>query len=81
MKNKNSLFVEETTQEGYKIIWQDGEPIEAMNFMKSYQSKNRIELWSKAYAETEKGFCPMAWRDANSNRVIVSNTFKFLFLS
>jgi len=78
--NKNTLFIEETTQEGYNILWKDGTAQEAMSFLKSCQSKNRLELWSKAHVETEKGFCPMAYRNANSNKVMVSNTFKMFFL-
>ena len=79
--NNNTLFIEETTETGYNILWKDGNPQEAMNFLVSCQSKNRIELWSKSHAETEKGFCPMAWRDSNSNKVMVSNTFKMLYLA
>ena len=77
---KNTLFIEETTPEGYKILWKNGTAQEAMTFLESCTSKNRIELWSKAHAETEKGFCPMAYREANSNKVMVSTTFRMLAL-
>ena len=79
--NKNTLFIEETTDEGYNILWKNGNPQEAIEFLQSCPSKNRLELWSKAHAETEKGFCPMAYRESNSNKVKISNTFKMLCLN
>ena len=73
-----NLFIEETTKEGYNILWRNGTPQEAIDFLVTCKSSNRLELWSKAHAETDKGFCPMAYREANKSQVKISNTFKML---
>jgi len=84
--NKNTLYIEETTDAGYKIIWKElnlwnyfETAKKALEFLTSYPSNNRIELWTKAHAETCKGFAPLAYRDKD-NKVMISNTFKMFYL-
>ena len=83
--NSTDLFVEETMPDGrYVIVWQGGQPSvsahEAIQFLASSKSPNRLELWSKAHAEGPKGFAPMALRETVSDPVIVSTTFRMLYL-
>lgn len=77
------LYVEETLPNDgrYQIVWKDGAPEEAMDFLLNHRSENRLELWSKGHAETCKGFCPLAFRAVGSDQVRVSSTFKMLALS
>ena len=81
-QESKALFVEETRPDGsYNILWRDGTPAEAIAFLEDCPSTNRLELWSKAHAGTDKGFAPLAYREANSKQVKVSHTFKFLGLN
>jgi hypothetical protein len=76
------LLIEETLpNEGYSVLWRGENPHEAINFMQACTTTNRIELWSKLHAEGPKGFAPMAWRQRNSDKVIVTHTFRMLALS
>lgn len=84
--DKNELFVEETIIESedsfrYNVIWRGRDWKEAFETLKSHPSKNRLELWSKSHAEGPKGFAPMAFRDKNSDKVMVGNTLKMLMSS
>lgn len=78
------LFIEETVESGhdfsYNIIWRgkNGEWNEAFNVLKTHTSNNRLELWSKAHAESPKGFAPLAFRDKHSRQIMIGNTLKML---
>ena len=72
---KNAVFIEETINEGYRIVWR-GDISEALNALASVVTSNRLELWSRAHAESGKGFAPMAYRAANSKIISVSSTFR-----
>jgi hypothetical protein len=78
--NETTLFVEETAPEGYKLLWTGESPQEAMTFLITCTSQNRLELWSRAHANSPKGFAPMAYRD-NDGKVMVSQTFRMLCLN
>jgi hypothetical protein len=80
-----NLFIEATTPEGYAIVWRQSDSAsideafeEALMQLKTLRSPYRLELWSKAHAETEKGYAPLAFRDRNSDKVLISNTLKML---
>ena len=76
------LFIEETKPDySYAIVWRQGEKEtieDALNVLKSYPSKNRLELWNKALGESSKGFAPFAFREKGSNVLMVCNTLKML---
>jgi hypothetical protein len=83
--NKTTLFVEETMPDGrYEVVWREKEAIsaahDAMQFLVDHVSQNRLELWSKSHAESPNGFAPLAFREAGSKRVMVSDTFKIFDL-
>jgi hypothetical protein len=81
--NSNDLYVEETLEArvGYPVVWTGDDPRVALEFMREAQTNNRLELWTKAHASTEKGFAPLAFREAGSCRVMVSGTFRMLELA
>ena len=77
-----TLFVEETLPDkNYQVIKRGGTAEDLIEFMRSSTSTNRLELWSKAHAETAKGFCPLAIRAAGSPRIQVSATCRMFLLS
>ncbi len=78
--NKNQLFIEETTDLGYQVLWRGDDSYEALNQLSNLPTKNRIELWSVAHAESPKGFAPLGYRAKNSSKVSLSHTFTFLGL-
>jgi len=80
-----TLFVEETMPDGrYEVVWRGKEPAssadDAMQVLVNHVSPNRLELWSRAWAGCDKGFAPMAFREAGSDRVKVGTTFRMLCL-
>lgn len=79
-KDYTELFVEETVPEGYRVLWRGRDAHEAMEFLQNCPSSNRLELWSKAWADSDKGFTPMAFRENGSQQVKVSTTFRMLNL-
>jgi hypothetical protein len=79
--DKNELFIEETTDSGYQILWRGVDGHEAINQLNTLKTANRVELWSKGHAETCKGFAPLGYRAANSNKILLSHTFTFLYLN
>ena len=84
--DKNTLFIEETLPDkSYQVIWKGThvgyEDISvALDNLLNLPTSNRIELWSKAHAESPKGFAPLAFREANSpkGKCQISNTLKML---
>jgi hypothetical protein len=76
----NNLFIEETTAEGFNVIWKNGSALEAIDFLIKSESKNRLELWTKAHANTVKGFAPLVFREKNKREVKVSKTFEMFYL-
>jgi hypothetical protein len=76
--DSTTLFIEETTPQGYAIRWQGGTPLEAVSALQSLQTPNRLELWSKAHAATDMGYAPMAFRDAGETIPKIGLVFKML---
>ena len=84
--NDTNFLIEETWPDGsFHVIWRGTNGInnadEALKIMAEHTTKNRIELWSKAHANSPKGFSAMAYRAANSDKVMFSNTLKMLMNS
>ena len=73
------IFIEATRADGsYQVVWR-GDAIEhALQFLQDSQLQERLELWSRAHAESPKGFVPMAYREANSTQVLIGGTLKML---
>lgn len=80
MNEETNLFIEETTKEGFKLVWKNGTPQEAIDFLNQSDSINRLELWSKAHAKSTRGFAPLAFRAANDTKVKASHTFTMFYL-
>lgn len=78
--DKNDYFIEETTDNGYSILWRGTDADEAVKQLKELKTPNRIELWTKSHVETTKGFAPLAYRRENESTVSLSHTFIFLHL-
>jgi hypothetical protein len=83
VSDKNNLFIEESLPDGsFNVVWRGTSGIndieQALETLKTYQSNNRLELWSKAHAETSDGYAPMAYRKAGSNQIKISGTLKML---
>ena len=83
VSDKNNLFIEESSPDGsFNVVWRGTNGIndieQALETLKTYQSNNRLELWSKAHAETSDGYAPMAYRKAGSNQIKISGTLKML---
>lgn len=79
--NKNQLFIEETLPDhSYNIVWCGEDAREAVKQLTEYQTKNRLELWTKAHAETCKGFAPLGYRTFGADKISLSHTFTFLHL-
>jgi hypothetical protein len=79
--NKNEYFIEETTDLGYNILWRGVDPWLAVGQLKNIATNNRLELWSKSHAETDKGFAPLGFRGKNEQVISLSHTFKFIHLN
>lgn len=75
----NGIFIEATRADGsYQVVWR-GDAIEhALQFLQDSQLQERLELWSRAHAESPKGFAPMAYRESNSTQVLIAGTLKML---
>jgi hypothetical protein len=83
MSDIDNLFIEATTlNKQYTVLWRGINGMNdlgmALDILRQHDSPNRLELWSKAHAGTDKGFAPMAYREANSRTVRISNTLKML---
>ncbi len=65
----------------YVVVWRGNDPHQAMTELQTSTSANRLELWSKAHAEGPQGFAPMAWRAANSAKVMITHTFALFGLN
>jgi len=84
--NDTNLLIEETLSDrSFMVLWRGTNGIkdigEALKIMKEHNTKNRIELWSKAHANSPNGFVPMAYRAADSSIVSISNCLKMLMSS
>lgn len=81
---KNTLFIEETLPDrSYQVVWRgtgdiDKDAPAALRVMSNWPVGNRLELWSRAWAESHKGFAPMAFRKAGGSAVAIGNTLKML---
>ena len=85
MTAKQLLFIEATTPAGYDVLWRQPESAsvdeafeQALFQLATMDVPYRLELWSKAHAESGKGFAPMAFRPENSRQVKIGNTLKIL---
>jgi len=73
------LTIEATKADGsYQVVWVGSSFENALEFLQKSTLKERLELWSKEHAESTNGFCPMAYRDADSKNVLIANTLKML---
>jgi len=74
------LLIEETlpNDSGYSVLWRGKSFTEAFDNLESLPNSGRLELWSKAHAESPMGFAPMAFRAAGSARVMVSNLLSII---
>lgn len=82
MMDHDPYYIEETLpkDQGYKKIWEGENPHNAIAALHETPSPNRLELWTKSHATTEKGFAPLAFRPAGSTQVKISNSFCLLAL-
>jgi hypothetical protein len=73
-------FIEATTKQGYLVVWRgEGDSAQkALNELVQHPSTNKLELWTKAHAQTDKGFAPLAWKE--NGKVFVTHTFTFIHL-
>jgi len=85
VSDKQKLFIEATTPSGYKILWRQPEAAsvneafeQALFQLATLSVPHRLELWSKAHAESTKGFAPIALRPENSRQIYIGNTLKML---
>lgn len=74
-----NLFVEESLPDySYQIVWNGEDFTDALSFLQTSESDNRLELWSREHAGTVKGFAPMALRGTRSKDVLIANTLRML---
>ena len=79
MTDTRRLTIEATKADGsYQVVWVGSSFENALEFLQKSTFKERLELWSKEHAESPKGFCPTAYRDADSKNVLIANTLKML---
>jgi len=86
MQNNNNLFIEATlSNRSYMVLWRGTNGIkdidEALKIMKEHSTNDRIELWSKAHSNSPNGFAPMAYRAANSDKVVINSILNMLMNS
>ena len=76
------LFIEETMpDDSYAIVWRQGENetiADALCVLKTHLSPNHLELWSKSWANSPKGFAPIAFREKQSSMVMLGHTTAML---
>lgn len=85
MNDASNLFIEETLSNGmYQVVWKGtngyGDIETALDMLMHHLTNNRLELWSKAHATTDKGYAPIAYREKNApkGKIQISNTLKML---
>jgi hypothetical protein len=87
MTESQLLFIEATLPDdkGYEVVWRQplGVNVDAsfelaLNALRELPYTHRLELWSKAHADSPKGFAPMAFREANSKKIKISGTLAML---
>ena len=73
------LTIEATKADGsYQVVWVGSSFENALEFLQKSTLKERLKLWSKEHAESPKGFCPMAYREAGSEHILIAGTLKML---
>ena len=73
------LLIEATNPDmSYGVIWRGESLQDALNLIRDSSDVRRLELWSPTHAEGSKGFCPLAYREANSTHISISNTLRLI---
>ena len=76
------LFIEETLPDySYRIVWRGLDFQTALDVLGSHESGNRLELWSRAQANSPKGFAPFAFRAALASPVQICGMLRMLMLA
>ena len=69
-------YISTLSDHSYQILWTGTNPFEAIQKLKEANSPHRLELWTRAHAESPKGFSALAYREGG--KTFVSQTFTFI---
>jgi hypothetical protein len=70
-------FIEESLPDGtYRVIAAALNEEQALAVLVENETSNRLEMWSRALADSPKGFAPAAFK--SSGKVFIGNTLKML---